>query len=211
MRITEIRKVKKGFSIHVDGCYDCVLHEEIFAAARLSCGQEIDEGRLEELRRLSAEKRARERALRLLGARSYSRQGLCEKLLEVCEYEEIAAAAAERMEELGLLDDRDYARRLAADCKNRKGFAPARIAAELTRKGIAREIIEETLADMEEDPRPAIARIALRKYGRHLGDEKGVRKAFAGLMRLGYRSGDIREVLGNLAEDLEYYDGYEED
>jgi len=207
VEITEIRRTKRGrYSVYVDGEFACVLHEEVYAASGLCGAGEVSPEVLAGLERESLHKLAKERALRLLSGRAYTGQRLYQKLLEKVGDEEAAAAAVARMAELGLVDDADYARRFAADCVNLKGYSLSRTAQALREKGIGREIIEEVLAQMEEDPQSAIARIVRRKYLRYLEDEKGVIKTVNALGRLGYRLGDIRAVLENLAENESFYD-----
>lgn len=156
-----------------------------------------------------AQRYAREYALTLLSRRAYTEKGLYDKLCTRCD-EESAAAAVARMIELNLLDDKDYARRMAADCVNLKGMAPRRAAMELARKGIDRDIIDSTVSELETDPQPAIARIVKRKYLSYLNDEKGRNKTVNALLRLGYRYGDIAAALRNLADDEDYYEDWEQ-
>lgn len=147
---------------------------------------------------------ARQMALRLLDRRMHTRRELFSKLAERWGEEE-AESAVRRMEELGFIDDRDYARRFAADAEHLRGQGELRIARALAEKGVGREIIEEVLAERERDPEPLIAEILLRKYRRYLADERGRAQAAQALARLGWRYEDIRAALRNLAEDEEYY------
>ena len=213
MRITDIRPVKSKknrYSIFLDDEFFCSLHVDILLGSRLECGREISEEEITHLHRQSEEKITRERALRLLGARSYTKHGLYEKLLAYAD-EDCAAAAVARMEELGLLNDEDYARRYAADCRNLKGYAPRRIAQELARKGIDRDTAEAVLEEMDDDPEPAIAQVIVRKYLRNLHDEKGAQRIIGALARMGYAFGDIRTVIAHLQEDESYYSNWDGD
>lgn len=204
--VTGIERTKRGrFSIFLDGEFWCALHVDVFASSELTTGGTVSAERLEELRDESEARITRERAMRLLGGRSYTEQGLYDKLCERAE-ERHAAAAVARMVELGLVDDEDYARRYAADCVNLKGYSHRRTEQALLQKGIDRDIAERTLEAMEEDPEAAIARIVKRKYLRGLSEEKGRNRAVNGLGRLGYRYGDIRRVIANLLEDEDYYE-----
>ena len=209
MLVTAIERTKKGrFSIFCDGDFCCALHADVFAAAPIIVGAEIAPEELEELRVQSETRITKDRALRLLSARAYTAYGLQRKLLAYTD-EDIAAEAVARMVELGLVDDLDYARRYAADCMRQKGFSLARTRQALREKGIDRDTADEVLAEMDEDAEPAIARIILKKYSRYLDDEKGRLRTMNGLLRLGYRHGEIRTVLENLLEDESYYDDEE--
>lgn len=207
MEITDIRITKRGrYSIYVEGEFACVLHPDIYAVSGLSVGDTLTPHLLEQLKGESTGKLAREKALALLSQRAYTAGKLYGKLVEYTEDEGAAAAAVARMEELGLVNDVDYARRFASDCLNLRHYSMARTAQALREKGIDTELIRETLDSMEYDPQPAIARLIQRKYSRYLEDEKGVRKTLSALQRLGYRYGDIRAVLENLAKDPTFYE-----
>lgn len=157
-----------------------------------------------------AQKAACEYALTLLSRRAYTEKGLYDKLCRRYD-EEHAAAAVARMLELNLLDDEDYARRMAADCVNLKGMAPRRTAMELARKGIDRNVIDSVVAELEVDPQPAIARIVKRKYQAYIDDEKGRNKTVNALLRLGYKYDDIAAALRNLDNDEDYYEDWEQE
>lgn len=206
MTVTGIERTKKGrFSVFCDGEFACALHPDIFSASSLRTGGEVSRSELEELRRESEMKITKDRALRLLSARSYTAYGLRRKLEERTG-EDCAGAVVGRMIELGLVNDADYARRYADHCVNQKGFSLRRVKQALLEKGISQELAEEVLAGLDEDPRPAIARVISRKYMRCLEDEKGAARTFNALLRLGYRHGDIRAVIENLMEDPGYYE-----
>ncbi len=146
---------------------------------------------------------AKSYALTLLSRRAYTEKGLYDKLCTRYDEDEAAEAVA-RMIELDLLDDADYAERLAADLIGRKGFAPRRARYELERRGIDADIAEEALGEYDDDQQPAIAKIIKRRHS--IDDENGRRKAINALLRLGYGRGDIFTVLRRLEEDLDYYE-----
>ena len=77
------------------------------------------------------------------------------------------------MEEIGLIDDRDYARRYASELFQRKYFARKRVEYELKQKGIDPDFIEELLEELEPEPVGQIGALVERKYLRALDDERG--------------------------------------
>lgn len=199
--ITDLRRTKRGrYSVYIEGEFACVLHEEVFASSSLCAGGYVEREELEELLQASGDKLAREKALSLLSARPYTARGLRRKLSEKLD-EDSASSAVERMVELGLVDDLDYARRFAADCVNLKGYGHPRIVRELLGKGVDREIIDQVLEERGDDPRLQIKELLRRKYLHRMEDEKGSRRAVAALQRLGYRYGDIRAALLELEEE----------
>jgi regulatory protein len=86
----------------------------------------------------------RERALRYLARRDHSRAELTRKLAPHGTAEEIAAVL-DRMSELSLQSDARMAASWVRGHAER--FGHARLQNELARRGVARELIEETLAD----------------------------------------------------------------
>lgn len=203
MIVTALTSLRRGrVGLHLDGEFHLALHPD--AAAGLTLGYELSPEELEERTSQSNLLFAKEKALYLLSARSYTCRGLCDKLATQWG-EEAAAAAVERMLELGYLDDEDYARRYAADLF-RKGRASGRVFRELMAKGIDREIAEAVLEDREDDPELAAAKVVRQKYLGCLEDEKGIRRTQNALIRLGYRYDVIRTVVGHLQEDPAYYD-----
>ena len=85
----------------------------------------------------------RERALRHLARRDYSRAELSRKLAAHGEAEEIEAVI-ERMGELGLQSDTRYAEAFVRGKAGR--FGASRLRSELARRGIDRDLIDEALA-----------------------------------------------------------------
>jgi regulatory protein len=206
VEITAIERTKRGrFSIYLEGEYYCVLHADVYALSELTSGGSVTEERIDALKAESEERLAKERALRLLGQRAYTEKGLYDKLREKTD-ERTAAAVVARMAELCLVNDEDYARRYAEEVLRTKGFSERRTIQELSRRGISRETAELALEELAPDPERAIARVVRRKYMPYLDDEKGMNRAVAALTRLGYRYGEIRDVIRNLQEDEEYSD-----
>ena len=203
MRITEIRPRRKSLSaVFLDGEFAMNLDTAALREAGWREGLEISDEELLTLKQESSRRRAREKALYLLEHRDHSKKELAEKIART-EGVEAGREAAERMEEIGLVNDASYARRYAAELLGRKGFAPRRARQELRRKGIDSELIEEILAEQEEDPQEKIREILERKYARVLPDEKGRRRAIGALERLGYEYDDIRSVLREMITDLD--------
>ena len=206
MRITDINTTKRGrFSVFVDGGFYGVLHSMVYASSGLSAGSEIGQAQLDALIEESSLIIAREKALSLLSARSYTERGLYDKLLAFTD-EESAWQAIQRMKELGLLDDLDYARRYAADCINLKHYSAFHTRQALRQKGIAPEVIDEAMTAFDQqDPEPLIARVITRKYLRYIYTEAGQRKTIEAMRRKGFKWRDIQSVINNLIDDSEYY------
>ena len=187
--------------LYLDGEAAVKLDAATAQEARLRVGMELDDEELHELLQKSDAARAKEKALYLLEHRPHAKRELERKLSRTVG-EEAAQAAADRMEELGLVDDADYAARLAQELA-RKGYAFSRTVQELVPRGVDRELAQEAAREASPDPEEAIRRLIQRKYERRLGDEQGRRQTAAALQRLGYRWEEIRSALREFDGDPE--------
>jgi regulatory protein len=213
--ITAVTRTKRGlWALQVDGCFAFSVHEEVWALSGLAVGSEVSEERLEELRRESDRRLARARALELAGRRSYTGRQLFEKLRREGD-DEAAAGAVARMEQLGLINDADYARRCARDLYRLKHYAPAGIVRALRAKGIDTALIEEALAEFDEERNAQRAcKYILRRCPAQIGQTKYQNRMQNALLRLGYSYEEIRQAVrmalsGECGEENEDFDPWE--
>lgn len=203
MRITAIKPRRKSLSaVYIDGEFAVNLDTRTLLENRVDVGRELDDDELHEIVKLSEENRAKEKALWLISYRSHSKKELTDKIRRTAGAE-AAEKAADRMEELGLVNDEDFARRYADKLIFTKKMSKRAAMTELNRKGIDREISEQILDEIEVDYQEQITEFLLKKY-KNLGDEKIRRRATAALQRLGYGWDDIRRALRSLEEDNYY-------
>lgn len=194
MLITAIEPRRKGLSaLFIDGEFVMNLDTQALLENRFDVGRELDDDELKEMIELSNERRAKEKALWLISYRDHSKKELKEKIQRTCS-EEAAEKAVDRMEELGLVNDLQFARRYARKLLLQKKMTRRAAAFELTLKGIDKETAEAVLDEIDVDYRENIRGIIEKKY-RNISDEKIKRRAVAALQRLGYGWDDIRAVL----------------
>lgn len=200
MLITAIEPRRKAMSaLYIDGEFVMNLDTRTLIENRFDVGREIDDDDLHEIINLSNERRAKEKALWLISYRDHSKKELTDKIRRTCD-DESAEKAVERMEELGLVNDRVFAERYARKLLFTKHMSKTAASYELVRKGIDRELADEILDSIEVDEREQIREVIEKKY-RNLSDEKIKRRAFSALQRLGYRFDDIRAVLEEYTEE----------
>ncbi len=200
MLITAVEPRKKSLSaLFLDGEFAVNIDTETLLKSGYKPGRELDDEQLHELIQASEGRRAGEKALYLLEHRSHSQKELADKISRVTS-REAAEAAAERMAELGLVNDEEYARNLAAELLGRKGYSVSRTRQELLQKGIDRELAEQIVEEAAPDPVEKILELIQKKYIRTLDDEKGRRRSIAALQRLGYRWDDIRTAINRLTD-----------
>lgn len=202
MRITAVEPRRRGLSaLYIDGEYAVQLDTQTLVEHRVGAGTELDDEALRELIDSSSERRAREKALRLLSYREHSRKELKEKIGRSCD-PAAAERAVERMTELGLVDDLRFARQYAHKLLLEKKMTRRAALFELSRKGVDRETAEAVLEEFDVDCRANIRSLIDKKYPR-IQDETIKRRAVAALQRLGYSWEDIRSVLREYEEENE--------
>jgi len=141
----------------------------------------------------------RERALRCLSRRDYSRAELAHKLAPYGTDEEIDAVL-ERMEEISLQSDARMAENWVRSHNGR--FGRARLQNELARRGLARELIEETLAnaDMASEIERAHT-LWQSRYGAPPHEAREWARQTRFLLARGFTTDVIRAVLRGEPED----------
>jgi regulatory protein len=92
---------------------------------------------------------AREICLRLLTERARTRQELAQALRKREVPDEAADAVLERFDEVGLIDDAAFAGQWVRSRHTGRGLARRAIAFELRRKGVADEVAQEALAEVD--------------------------------------------------------------
>jgi len=205
MTITRLSETKKGrFAIFCDGVFLFSVHKDIFLSRpELALGKDIPEETLEEIRLEDEAWSCKEKALTLLEYSSHSAGKLAEKLRR--HYPpEVVEATVERMKELGLVNDLDYGRRLAADLIHLRKYSLGRVRQTLRQRGLDRETIDEVMGELgDTDEVGPMVELIRKKYLQKLDSPQGRQKVAAALQRRGYAWDDIREALAQVGEYLD--------
>lgn len=141
----------------------------------------------------------KKRALRMLEKRDYGRDELVSKLTEKGEDAADAAEVADRMAEVGFINDEKYAamvvRHYAA-----KGFGAARVREELRRRRLPREYWDAALEQLSGQEETAYALLCSKLRGRE-ADRDSVRKASDALRRRGFSWEEVRSAAERYAAE----------
>jgi len=140
-------------------------------------------------RHVEHESFARAILLRRLEDQPRSRAELAESLAKKNVPVELAEAMLDRFEEVGLINDADFARQWVQSRQRARGLAPRVLALELRRKGIDDEIISEVLGELDPaDSRAAAHRLVQKKLRSMaaLDDTTRIRRLTSMLARKGY-------------------------
>ena len=201
MVVTAIKQSSPGrFVVEFDGGETLRSTLEAVTDARLYVGMELDEEAFEALKRSTSKALDRQKALEMLSRRPYSRRELKDKLLRRGTDEQSVEDCIAWLDEHGFLDDGEYAGAVARHY-TAKGYGAGRVKSELRRRGIERELADETLEALPENTEKIDAYIA-----RRLNDPKdrdSVRKIGAALFRRGYSWEEIRAALRRFDSDTE--------
>ena len=143
-------------------------------------------------------------ALRLLGRRDYTRTELTTRLIDRGYAQDDVEAAIDTLVADRAIDDRRTAFAHVRTAARIKGRGRLRIARELERRGIAKDLIREALAELpKEDERQAIARFIERKRLPAKPSPQERRRIFGQLVRRGFPIDAVMKALGGRAPDDE--------
>ncbi|MBI4827773.1 MAG: regulatory protein RecX [Nitrospinae bacterium] len=141
-----------------------------------------------------------DQACRLLARRAHSKAELAAKLSARGHGAESVRETVAKLAELGYLDDAAYCADYAKGRVARRGVGPAKLRAELTRKGFDMELVDralETHFGGEDDERAAAFAAAARKafgFGAMDDSETMKHKLYTFLTRRGFSSTTARVV-----------------
>ena len=201
MKLTYKKGKQDKIHISVDGEYSFTVDETYFLSMGIWNGKDVDEDELEEIKQIVSVRRAYNYAVNLLSRRDYSERELMTKLTQKG-YSDGAEEALRKLRDGGYISDERFARLYVRELQSFKKYGKRRIEQELYRKGVDREIISAVLEETDFDESELVSLIE-RKYGRYLGDEKGIAKTINGLLRMGYSYGEIRNALREINENIE--------
>lgn len=195
MLITAIEPRRRSMSaLYIDGEYAMNLDTMTLLENGIKIGVEITDEQLRILIQKSELRRAKERALNLITYRDHSKKELADKIKRDCS-PEVAEETAQQMEELGLVNDEDFAVRYANQLLRKKHLSPRGIRYKLREKGISDELIEQIVEKLDYDPYEEIRAVLEKKYPDYAENEKIKKRAISALQRLGWSWSDIRGAL----------------
>ena len=207
MRIERIEasKHKKGRILVFleDGACLKITEQELLDFG-LRSGDELDEAALARLKEAAGVSNTRAAAADLIGKRAMSRSCLEKKLQEKGASEAEARYAAEWLEAIGALNDREYAAVLARHYGG-MGYGPARVREKLYEKGVPRELWDGALEELPEGGEQVEAFLRSKLRGR-VPDEKEKRRLTNALLRRGFPWGEIKSAWRRMGEEIEQED-----
>ena len=183
-----------------DGSLLRITENEVVAFA-LYQGMELTDETYDALEEKARRSTVRGKALELIAAKPMSRKELVEKLTTQPQSrgkapladEELATETADWLEELGYLNDAEYAKQVARHY-SAKGYGERKVRDELFRRGVPRQFWDQALFEAQE-PEEGIDSFLQKRFRGQAPDQKELKRAADALARRGYRWGEIREGL----------------
>ncbi len=142
--------------------------------------------------------------LRKLTGQARTRQELAKALADRDVPVEAADAVLDRMEEVGLVDDRSFAQDWVESRQSRRQLSRSAIKRELITKGVDRDDIDDALAGVDDEDELNAARALAEKKVRsmsRLEPQVRYRRLAGALARRGFPSHVTSQVLGEVLSD----------
>ena len=196
-------KAGNGNKIHVyiDDQYTLTVYDDYWHQNGFRDGEEITEEELASLKEEAGFRLAYEKGLDYLTRRAYAKKELHFKLKQ--KYGDSAAErAVERLLYFGYLNDEEFAIAYSDYLYNVKKFDLKRISMELKLKGIDREIAENVLKSLDNEPIQRIIEMLSKKYSNGFKDEKSKHRFVNKLQRMGYSYRDINSAFSECEIDV---------
>jgi len=171
-RVTALQAQKgprERLNVFVEGEYAFALDAWVARQAGLTVGEVLTEARRQDLLRQEERETARSRALRFLEVRERARGEVAARLRRYGYAGDLVEETLGWLEARGFVDDRRFAEVYVAE-KRRAGWGVRRIEAELSRKGLGRDLIAEVMGEaaQEQDTAAAEGRLTtllVRRFG----------------------------------------------
>ena len=137
---------------------------------------------------------AKEKALRFLEFRSHSEKELRDKLIRAGANGDDLPEIFEFLREYSLVNDAEYAKKLARDLQNLNKYGIRRIREELKFRGIFGEDLENALLELNDEEEDQLLPLMERKLGGNF-DKKNIDRAIRYFAYRGYGFDDIKSAI----------------
>lgn len=203
MKITAMKPQRRNaerVNVHVDGEFRLALSREVVLRGGLRVGDEIGEARLKELETEDLHWKAKQASLNLLSHRARSARELERRLARKDFPADVASAAVEDLERMGLVDDAAFAESFVRDRVRLRPKGKRVLVQELRARGVDPDTAEAAVGEVmagEEVSELELARAAAAKWSARSGEDpqSARRRLYGYLARRGFGSDAIREVL----------------
>jgi regulatory protein len=192
------------YEIFVDGKLFVSVGSTIIGERKLWVHSELDEETMAALQREELVLKTLDRAINMLEFRNRSTKELARRLKQKGEEEAPIQEAIERLTKAGFLNDASYARQYTRSKISSSGFGSRRLAFELTKKGVSREVTKQAIDEVKEedqvDEKEVLEKVAAKKLRSLARYEREVqkRRLYGFLARRGFSNDDISKTMKKL-------------
>lgn len=189
-------KDKSRCSVFVDGRFYCGIKLEVAVKFRLKVGMTVDKSELDTIQLETEKAQAVDKALTHISASPKTRKQISDYLSKKGYVQAVIDYVFERLDYYGYADDREYCRVYAESVSNKSKRA---IVAELLKRGVDKNVIEEELSELSDDEEQVLA--LLKKYlrGKELSPEN-VYKGCRYLVSKGYDYDTVKAACERIEE-----------
>ena len=192
-RIEQSKHKQERVLVYLEGGDLLRITESELLRFGLCIGLDIDDRTVVELQQSGARSETRVRAANMISSRPLSRKELSKKLREKGAVEADAESACDWLEEIGALNDAEYAAMLVRHYGG-MGCGEAKIRDELYRRGVPRELWDEALETAPDAQETLACVIASKTRGKPL-NEKDYKRLSDALLRRGFSWGEVKTAL----------------
>ena len=202
MKITDIKVQshnKERASIFVDDEYSFSLDLTSVLKFSLKKGQNISEDEIEKYNREGNFAKIRDKAMDILSKKAVTKKTLLENLLKKEYDKDLSKEVISELSEIGYIDDLAFAIQYINDAFEYKKHGKMRIEADLYKKGVSKETINEAFLESNINFSDNIKEIINTKFkNADFSDIKTKNKIIRYLAYRGYNIGDIMAQLGSV-------------
>lgn len=196
-KITQQQKNRDRYSIYVDEKYSFSLSETALLESGLHSGQELTKEQIGEYKQLSRDDKLYNRALNYVALRPRSVWEVEFYLKRKDSPAPLIEQIANKLKNLGLLDDRKFAEAFVHDRRLLRSQSTRRLQLELRKKHVPSQVIDEVLAADETDEKAMLRELVTKKLqqSKYRNDELRLMQYLA---RQGFGYGDLKDVLAEV-------------
>lgn len=201
MKITKItQQLKRAdrYSVFVDDKYSFSLSEAALLDSKIHSGQELTRDQVGEFKKLSADDKLYNQTLRYVAMRPRTQWEIETYLARKGGSPALTEQIVNKLTNIDLLNDEKFARAFVADRRLLRPTSRRKLIAELKKKHVPNEYIEQAVGSEKEDERSALGDIIMRK--RRQTKYQDDLKLMQYLARQGFSYDDIKSVLNREAD-----------
>ena len=195
------KRNKERVNVYLDGRYGFAV--TLLVAAGLTKGQFLSDDEIEQLKKQDDQDKAYNHAIYFLGFRSRSQAEIADYLRGKKYPPEVITETINRLIKEDYLSDESFARMWVEDRERFRPRSRRALRYELRQKGVSDDVIENVLADIDEDELAWRAIEAKLRQWKHLDEPDFKKKALGFLSRRGFNYEVARQAVERAWESID--------